>query len=99
MWNAYLGKKLFNQKGEIKLSVFDILKENKAIGHNVNSQYIEDTRSSVLQRYCMLTFTYNLRQFSGSENRNREDDHHGSGGGGDRQRGGGSPMGPGGDRF
>jgi hypothetical protein len=62
--NGGLGKKLFkNDLGELKFSVFDILKQNSNIDRNVTDLYIEDSRSLVLQRYYMFTFTYNLRRF------------------------------------
>jgi hypothetical protein len=72
LWNASIGKKLFRQKAELKLSVFDILEQNKAIGHNVNNQYIEDSRTNVLERFCMLTFTYNLKQFNKTDSENHQ---------------------------
>jgi hypothetical protein len=64
LWNMSAGKKILkSQKGELKLSVFDLLKQNRSIERNVTNQYIEDVRSQVLQQYFMLTFTYNLRNF------------------------------------
>ena len=64
LWNASLGKKLFkNKRGEIQLSVFDLLKQNNSISRNVSETYIEDIRTAVLQRYIMLSFTYQLRNF------------------------------------
>ena len=66
IWNMSIGKKLFaNQRGEISLSVFDLLKQNISIRRNVTDILVEDVQSNVLQRYFMLTFTYNLRHFSG----------------------------------
>jgi hypothetical protein len=80
LWNMSAGKKfLANQKGELKLSVFDLLKQNQAISTNVTETYIENIRSRVLQQYFMLTFTYNLRSFgtgsagSGSSRRGNRD--------------------------
>jgi hypothetical protein len=65
LWNASIGKKLFkSQLGELKLSVFDLLKENTSIQRTVSDTYIEDVQSNVLQQYFMLTFTYNLRNFT-----------------------------------
>jgi hypothetical protein len=62
LWNASLGKKIFpGQRGEIKLYVFDILKQNRAIQRNVTEAYYEDVQTTVLQRYFMLMFTYNIR--------------------------------------
>lgn len=64
LWNAGIGKKfLKNRKGELKLSVFDLLKQNQSIARTVQSNYIEDARYNVLQQYFMLTFTYNLKNF------------------------------------
>ncbi|MBD0294423.1 MAG: outer membrane beta-barrel protein, partial [Flavisolibacter sp.] len=64
LWNMGAGKKfLKNKKAEIKLSVFDLLKQNRSIYRNVTETYIQDVRNEVLQQYFMLTFTYNLRNF------------------------------------
>ena len=43
--------------------MFDLLKQNRSITRNVTETYIEDVQNQVLQRYFMLTFTYNLRNF------------------------------------
>ena len=51
------------QQGELKLSVFDLLKQNRSIVRNVTDVYIEDVQNEVLRQYFMLTFTYNLRTF------------------------------------
>jgi hypothetical protein len=74
LWNAGLGKKfLKNRAGELKLSVFDLLKQNQSIYRTVAENYIEDSQSIVLQRYFMLTFTYNLKNFGNppAPNQNR----------------------------
>ncbi len=64
LWNAGIGKKLFkNKTGEIKISVFDILKQNQSVSRLVTNTYIEDSRSEVLKQYFMLTFSYNLKNF------------------------------------
>lgn len=64
LWNASVGYKfLNNDAGELRLSVYDILGQNKSISRNVTEIYLEDQRTQVLQRYFMLTFTYNLRNF------------------------------------
>lgn len=64
LWNMGVGKKfLKDQKGELKLSVFDLLKQNKSISRTVTESYVEDVQSQVLQQYFMLTFTYKLKNF------------------------------------
>ncbi len=78
LWNMGAGKKfLKDQKGELKLSVFDLLKQNKSISRTVAENYIEDVQSQVLQQYFMLTFTYKLKNFGTAaarsfNNRNRD---------------------------
>lgn len=68
LWNAAIGYKFLNKKvGEIRLSVFDILNQNNSINRSVTETYIEDTRTRVLNRYFMLTFTYNIRKFKMNE--------------------------------
>ena len=62
LWNASLGKKFFpGQRGEIKLSAFDLLGQNRAIQRNVIDAYFEDVQTTVLQRYFLLMLTYNIR--------------------------------------
>ena len=64
LWNAGIGKKfLKNNVGELKLSAFDLLKQNQSIVRTVQENYIEDSRSNVLQQYFLLTFTYSLKNF------------------------------------
>ncbi|QCR22691.1 TonB-dependent receptor [Pontibacter sp. SGAir0037] len=67
LWNMSISKKILrNQQAEISLSVNDLLKQNVSIQRTVAAQYISDVQSSVLQRFFMLTFTYNLRNFGGA---------------------------------
>lgn len=70
LWNMAVGKKfLKDQKGELRLSVFDLLKQNQAISRVVTENYIEDVQNDVLQQYFMLTFTYKLRNFGNRNGR------------------------------
>ncbi|AHM62387.1 hypothetical protein D770_20690 [Flammeovirgaceae bacterium 311] len=65
LMNMSLGKKILPQeRGEISLHVYDLLAQNNNIRRNITELYVEDVQSNVLQRYFMLTFTYNLRHFS-----------------------------------
>ncbi|UOQ83168.1 outer membrane beta-barrel family protein [Hymenobacter sp. 5414T-23] len=69
LWNASIGKKVFaSQQGEIKLYGFDLLKQNNSLSVNPTSAYLETTRTNILQRYFMLMFTYNIRNFGGAGN-------------------------------
>lgn len=63
---ASIAKTMFKKKdGELKFSVFDLLNQNKSINRTVAANYIEDSRTQVLNRYFMLTFTWNMRNFAG----------------------------------
>jgi hypothetical protein len=65
LMNMSLGKKIFtDERGEISLNVYDLLGQNTSVRRNVTDVYIEDIQNNVLQRYVMLTFSYNLRRFS-----------------------------------
>ncbi len=64
LWNAGIGKKfLKKQQAELKLTVFDLLKQNQSITRTVSDSYVQDLQNQVLQQYFMLTFTYNLKNF------------------------------------
>jgi hypothetical protein len=71
LWNAAIGKKfLKNNVGELKLSVFDLLKQNQSIVRTVSENYIEDSQTKVLSQYFMLTFTYSLKNFGTPKSNN-----------------------------
>lgn len=95
LWNAAIGKKfLKNRVGELKLSVFDLLKQNQAITRTVDEKGIVDARSLVLQQYFMLTFTYNLKNFGTAKKSSNTEEE------GPRRFGPGGPGGgPGGPGF
>lgn len=64
LWNLGLAWKfLEDNQAELRFTLFDVLNENQNIVRNVTETYIEDTRSNVLQRYGLLTFSYTIRSF------------------------------------
>lgn len=64
LWNAGIGYKFLKKKAaEIRLTAFDLMKQNNSLNRNITETYYEDVQTNVLQRYYMLTFTYNLRAF------------------------------------
>jgi Outer membrane protein beta-barrel family/Carboxypeptidase regulatory-like domain len=66
--NASLEQQLFKRKnGILRLSAFDLLKQNTNINRSVNNGFITDTRTNRLTRYFMLTFTYRLQKFAGRQ--------------------------------
>jgi len=65
LWNAGIGYKILKDKSaEIKLSAFDILGQNTSISRSVNNVYVEDSRTTILTQYFMLSFTWNLRNLA-----------------------------------
>lgn len=64
LWNLSLGKKMMQDHGELKITIFDLLNQNNSIARDVTDVYVQDTQQLVLRQYYMLTFTYNLRKYS-----------------------------------
>lgn len=61
-WNAALTLLMFKEdKGQLKLAVYDILNRNTNVNRYINGNMISDSRTNVLQRYFMLTYSYNIR--------------------------------------
>ena len=62
--NAYIGHKLFkNQLGEIMFGVNDIFNQNKAFSRSTGSGFTQNSWNSVIGRYFIAQFNYNLRFF------------------------------------
>ena len=84
LWNGAIGKKFMkNQAGELKLSAFDLLKQNSSISRTVDPGYIQDLRNQVLQQYFLLSFNYKLKNFGVAKptnNNSQERDRNGPGG-------------------
>jgi hypothetical protein len=71
MLNAFVSKSVFKDKrGLIKLTGYDLLRQNVSVGRNTGENYIEDVTNMVLQRYFMISFTYFINKFAGSGNNN-----------------------------
>ena len=72
LWNSSFSKQFLKfNRGEIKLSVFDLLNENQAIVRNTNQNYIEDQNNRVLRRFFLLSFTYNLNKLGAGNDSHR----------------------------
>ncbi|HEV9036655.1 MAG TPA: TonB-dependent receptor [Puia sp.] len=95
LFTPSIAKQLFKKKnGEIRLTVFDVLNKNTSVSKSVGAGgAVSYNRTNVLSRYAMLTFTWNLGNFAGSNQRRMPGFFPGRGGfrggGGGGFRGGG----------
>jgi hypothetical protein len=64
LWNMSIAQKFMkNRRAEVSITVFDLLDQNKGVSQTIGANYIEETRSLVLEQYFMLSVTYNIRKF------------------------------------
>lgn len=68
LWNAGLGYKFLKDRSlDVRVNMYDILNQNRAITRTITETYIEDSRTNILQRYLMLNVTYTIRKFGGKK--------------------------------
>ncbi|MGB9664096.1 MAG: outer membrane beta-barrel protein [Ignavibacteria bacterium] len=64
IWNIGTGFRFLNEKrAELKLEVIDVLNQRKQLVRIIREDYYEDRYTQLLERFFILTFTYNLRTF------------------------------------
>lgn len=64
LWSLSIGKKfLKNNAAELRFTTFDVLNQNTQVQRTTTETYLQDQRSNVLNRYYMLTFSYNIKKF------------------------------------
>ena len=90
-----MGKK---KNSELRLTCFDLLHQNTSVSKNVGQNSVTDTRTTTLTQYVMLTFTYNLNNFKGSQHNRVPGQFPGGGRRGGGGGGGGMGGGMGGGR-
>ncbi|HVG42495.1 MAG TPA: outer membrane beta-barrel protein, partial [Chitinophagaceae bacterium] len=62
LWNAAVTLLMLkDSKGMLKLSVFDVLDRNNSFYQYTTQNQIINQETNVLQRYALLSFTYNIR--------------------------------------
>jgi hypothetical protein len=66
--NASLEKEIFKKKnGVIRLAGFDIFNQNTNVSRTIDNNFITDRRTNRLTQYFMLSFTYRLNKFTGTQ--------------------------------
>jgi len=72
IWNASATYRfLKGNRGEVKFSALDLLRQNKGIVNSISGNTQTFTISNVLQQYYMLTLSYYPRKFGKSQKNNR----------------------------
>lgn len=68
LWNASLSKQFLRfRRAQLSLRVRDLLNKNIKVERSSNQNYIEDRRINTLQRFAILSFTYNLSKTGASQ--------------------------------
>src|SRR5262249_21630112 len=62
MWNTTLGKKFMkDDKSELRVTITDVLQQDKAVGRSFTETYVQDSRDLALGRFMQAVFTYTFR--------------------------------------
>ncbi|NRD21548.1 outer membrane beta-barrel protein [Winogradskyella eckloniae] len=67
-WNSTLAYSIFNEKAIITLKVYDLLNQNTNARRIATQDYIEDSQSTVLQQYVMLSLSYKFNSLGSKGN-------------------------------
>jgi len=95
LWTSYIGYKFMKNRAlEARITVFDMLNQNKSVSRIIAANYVENDITNILRQYAMFQLTYTLRNFKGAPPSDGQDgEHHhdwnGTPGGGDFHGGGG----------
>lgn len=65
LMSGVLEKRVFHEKGILALSVNDLFDDNVSFSHTSIDGYVEDDRTSLLNRFFMLSFTWKFQQIRG----------------------------------
>jgi hypothetical protein len=57
-WNTTLAYSMLKDKATLTLKVYDVLNQNNNSQRTANANFIQDSESTVLQRFAMLSFSY-----------------------------------------
>ena len=72
-WNATLAYSVLKDKGTMTLKVYDLLNQNTNARRTATQDYIEDSQSTVLQQYFMLSFSWKFNSL-GSKGESSKND-------------------------
>jgi len=70
LWNAGISYSIMKDNGLIGIKAYDLLNQNNNAQRIATDNYIQDSQSTVLQRYFMLTFSWKFNSLgNGAENK------------------------------
>ena len=62
LWNTTLGKKfLKGDAGELRVTLTDVLKQDRSVARSFTESYIQDSRDRALGQFVQAVFTYNFK--------------------------------------
>lgn len=62
LWNLTAGKKfLKNQMGEVRVTMTDVLDQNKSVNRSITDTYVQDSRDDALGRYVQGVVSWSFR--------------------------------------
>lgn len=75
-WNASLAYSVLKEKAIVSVKAYDLLNQNTNARRIATANYIEDSQSTVLQQYVMLSFSWKFNslkgmKFNGDKSRGR----------------------------
>ena len=73
MWNASIDKTLFKNKGTLSLKANDILRQRLNIRQTIGDNYIQNNSYNTLPTYFLLSFSYKINKYGGSNRSNDRD--------------------------
>lgn len=74
-WNATLAYSVLKDNGTVTLKVYDLLNQNTNAQRTTTENYIQDSQSTVLEQYFMLSFSWKFNSL-GSKGESRGGDMH-----------------------
>ncbi len=64
IWNGFLTKKIYKDQFEAKLSVYDILNQNRGYNRNFSSYSFTESYRTTLQRFWLISFVWNITKLN-----------------------------------
>lgn len=77
LWNMSLGYQFFKERATLKINVYDLLDQNVDTRRIIGDDFVQDTKSLILTRYAMLSFTYKVSNFGRREISSGDNRSHG----------------------